>query len=229
MSSLQWHFGLPTDLMPFICNSVILAVIVHLLSFIWAMCTSHFHFTMATCWTMSVTLVPCLMMALQILSFSLALSFFLSMARSLVLSFFTHAFVGDYVWHPCAIAGKTYWFKAFLFRLMGRCMSRKISLYFPKALQHAFILIKTSCLVLFSIAIPRYLLIVTSISVPSVCVMSVVSIFATNLVLPLCILRPILKLSSLKVFNCSVSFKPSVASSSANRLYLFLSLLAGHF
>ena len=39
MLSLQ-RFGLPTDLTSFICHSVLL--IVHLLSFIWAMCPAHF-------------------------------------------------------------------------------------------------------------------------------------------------------------------------------------------
>ena len=42
MSSLQRRFGLPTDLTPFICHSVLL--IVQLLSFIWVMCPAHFHF-----------------------------------------------------------------------------------------------------------------------------------------------------------------------------------------
>ena len=41
MSSLQQCFGLPTDLMPFICHSVLLTV--HLLSFIRAMCPGWTH------------------------------------------------------------------------------------------------------------------------------------------------------------------------------------------
>ena len=41
MSSPQRRFGLPTDLTPFICHSLIL--IIHLLSFIRAMCLAHFH------------------------------------------------------------------------------------------------------------------------------------------------------------------------------------------
>ena len=60
---------------------------------------------------------------------SLTLSIFLSMARWLISSFFTNAFVREHVWHPYVIAGKTHCLKTFPFRLMGRCLSRKISLY----------------------------------------------------------------------------------------------------
>ena len=52
---IQRRFGLPTDLTPFICHSVLL--IVHLLSFIWAMCPAHFRFVLVMYWTTSVTLV----------------------------------------------------------------------------------------------------------------------------------------------------------------------------
>ena len=38
------------------------------------------------------------------------------------------------------------------FRLMGTCLSRMISLYFPETLRLAFILIEISCFVLFSLA-----------------------------------------------------------------------------
>ena len=93
---------------------------------IQVMCPAHFHFVLVTYWTMSVTLVLCLMMMLRLLSFSLILSIFLSVARWLVSSFFTNAFVRDHVWHPYVVAGKTHWSKTFLFRLMVRCMSRKI-------------------------------------------------------------------------------------------------------
>ena len=79
MSSLQWRFGLQTDLTPCVCHIVLLTV--HLLSFIRAMCPAHFHFVLVTYWTMSTTLVLCLMILLRILSFSLTLSIFLSMAR----------------------------------------------------------------------------------------------------------------------------------------------------
>ena len=77
MSSLQRRFGLPTDLTPSVCHSVL--PIVHLLSFIRAMCPAHFHFVLVTYWTMSVTQVLCLMVVLRILSFSLTLSSLLSM------------------------------------------------------------------------------------------------------------------------------------------------------
>ena len=54
MSSLQRRVGLPTDLTPSVCHSVFL--IVHLLSFIWAMCPAHFHFVLVSYWTMRVIL-----------------------------------------------------------------------------------------------------------------------------------------------------------------------------
>ena len=73
MSSLQQRVGLPIVLAPFICHSVLL--IVHLLSFLWVMCPAHFHFILVTYWTASVTLVPCLMMVLWILSFGFFLFF----------------------------------------------------------------------------------------------------------------------------------------------------------
>ena len=66
MSSLQRRFDLLTDLTPSVCHCVLL--IVHLLSFIRAMCPAHFHFVLVTYWTMSVTLVLCLMTVLRILS-----------------------------------------------------------------------------------------------------------------------------------------------------------------
>ena len=50
---------------------------------------------------------------------------------------------------PYVIAGKTYWLKTFLFGLIGRCLSRKISLYFPKHSVSSIILIETSYFVLF--------------------------------------------------------------------------------
>ena len=104
-----------------------------------------------------------IIMVLPILSYSLTLSIFLSMACWLVSCFFTNAFVRDHFEHPYVIAGKIHWLKTFLFRLMGRCLSRKISLYFPKTLHLAFILIETSCFIPYSNAIvcPRYLELVT--------------------------------------------------------------------
>ena len=98
MSSLQQRFGLPTDLTPSVCHSVLL--IVHLSSFTQAMCPAHVHFVLVTYWTMSVTLVLCPMVVLRILSSSLILSNLLSIARWLVSSFFTNASVRDHVWHP---------------------------------------------------------------------------------------------------------------------------------
>ena len=138
MSYLQRRIGLPTDLTPFISHSVLL--IVHLLSFIRAMCPVHFLFALVTYWTMSDILVCCLIMVLRILSFSLTFSIFLSMARWLVSSFFTNAFVRDHVWHPYAIAGKTNWLNTFLFRLVGRCLCREIYMYFPKTRHPVFFL-----------------------------------------------------------------------------------------
>ena len=156
MSSLKRRYGLPTDLTPFICHSVLL--VVHLLSFRRATCPAHFPFRIGYALNY-VTVVLCLMMVLRTPSFSLTLSIFLSIARWLVSSFLINAFVRDHVWHPYIIAGKTHWLKTFLFRLTGRCLSRKISLYFPKTLHPHFILIETSCFALFSIAIvcPRHL------------------------------------------------------------------------
>ena len=71
--------------------------------------------------------------------FFFTFSIFFSMPRWLVSSFFTKAFVRDHERHLYVIAGKAHWLKTFLFRLMGRCLSGKISLYFPKALHSALI------------------------------------------------------------------------------------------
>ena len=93
MSSLQRHFGLPTDITLLICYSVLLMV--HLLSFIPTMCPAHCHFILVTQLTMSVTLVLCLKIVLWILSFCLTSSILLFMAHWLVPSFFTNAFEKD--------------------------------------------------------------------------------------------------------------------------------------
>ena len=74
MSSLQRRFGLPTYLTPFICHSVLL--LVHLLSLTRAMRPAHFNFKLVTYWTMSVTLVLCIIMVSLIQSFSLTLNIF---------------------------------------------------------------------------------------------------------------------------------------------------------
>ena len=186
MSSLLRCFGLPADLTHVICHCVLL--IVHSYSFIWLMCPAHFHLVFVTYGTTYVTLVLSLMMMLQIQSFSLTLSIFLSMVR-----------VTDHVWHPYVIVGKTHWLKTFLFRLMGRCLSRLIALFFAKTHHPVFILIETSCFVLISIAVfdPDIHSWSPSISVPSICMLSVVSIFVISLIFPLCFLRPFLKLSSM--------------------------------
>ena len=68
MSSLQRRSGLPTDLTPFICHSVLLMV--RLLSFTRVICLAHFHFTLVTYSTMPVTPVLCVMMVFRILPFS---------------------------------------------------------------------------------------------------------------------------------------------------------------
>ena len=79
MSSLQRRFGLATDLTPFTCHSVI--ILVHLLSFIRAMCPAHFRFVLVTYWAMSVTPVLCLTMVLWILSFSLTFRIFIETSQ----------------------------------------------------------------------------------------------------------------------------------------------------
>ena len=63
-------------ILPSVCQFVLLTV--HLLSFIRAMCPGHFYFALVTYWTMSVTLVLCLMVVLRILPFCLTLSILLS-------------------------------------------------------------------------------------------------------------------------------------------------------
>ena len=145
MSSLQRRFGFP---------------IVYY--FIRATCLAHFLFALVTYWTMTVTLVLRLMIELWnllfvllllffclFLFFSFPISTFLSMARLAYSSFFTNAFMTDRVRYPHAITGKTHWLKTFLFRLIGRCLSRKISLYCPKTSHPVFIPIETSFLFFF--------------------------------------------------------------------------------
>ena len=78
-----------------------------------------------------VRFVLCWMMMFQILSFSLTLSIFLSFACWLVSNFCTVALIRNHVWHCYVIVGETHWLKTFLLRL-GRCLSGKVSLYFPK-------------------------------------------------------------------------------------------------
>ena len=77
------------------------------------------------------------------------------------LKFFTNSFVRDHVCHPYVTVGKTHWLKTFLFRLIGRCQPRKISVYFPKTPDLAFIFKFCSvfhCCCLFQIFIISHLL-----------------------------------------------------------------------
>ena len=55
------HVGPPSDLTSFTCHFLLPVV---LLSFDWATCPAHFHFTLVLYWTISVTLVLCQMMVL---------------------------------------------------------------------------------------------------------------------------------------------------------------------
>ena len=73
------------------------------------------------------------------------------MADLLVSRSFINAFVRDHAWHSYVIPGKTHWLKTFLFRLMGRRLTRKISLYSPKNTPSCLIRIEASCFVLFSV------------------------------------------------------------------------------
>ena len=65
---------------------------------------------------------------------------FPSLARWFAASFLTNAFIRGYVKDPYFITGKTHWLKTLFFRLMRRCLSKQISLYFPKRLHPVFIL-----------------------------------------------------------------------------------------
>ena len=153
MSCLQRRFGPPTDITPFIYHSVLLnspSIIFHT-----GDVSSPFPFRVGYV----LDYVCHSGLCLKILSVNFTFSICLSMARWVVSSFFTNAFVRDHVWHPCVIAGKTHWLATFLFRLMGRCLSRKISLYFPKNSPSCFYSDRNFLFVLFSIVIvcPRYL------------------------------------------------------------------------
>ena len=132
------------QLIPFaICYSVLLFA--HLLSSIWAMPSVYFRFAFVAYSATSVTLffsLP-LMMMFRILPFSLTFGIFLTIARWLFSSFFTLCLVRGNVWHLRAIACKAHQLKTLLFRLIGRCFSRKISLYFPQTTHPAFHLINT--------------------------------------------------------------------------------------
>ena len=179
----------------FICHSVLL--IVHLLSFIRVMCPAHFHFALVKYRTMSVTLVFCLMMLLRFFRLVWHLAFYFPWLVCLFhvcsLMLLQEAMSGIHMSLLVRV-----WLKAFHFRLSRRCLSRKISVYFTKTLHPACILIETSCLVPFFIATvcSRYVQLVTfSISILSTCTLSVLLIFVI-ICFPVCILRPIFKISS---------------------------------
>ena len=127
----------------FICHSVLLmnlydpSIVFHSSD-----ASSHFNFALATYSTMPVTLVLCLV--LWILSFSLTFSIFLSIVLWSISSFFTDAFTRDHTWHLYVIVGKTHWLKSILFRFMGRCLPRKISLHFTKTHSIIFLFLSIS-------------------------------------------------------------------------------------
>ena len=114
-------------------------------------------------------------------------------------SFFTNAFIRDQVWRPCHNCSDTL-VEDLSFRLTGRLLSRKISLYLPKMLHCAFFLIRTSCLVLFYIAIVCSRCLTSLLrSHLLVCCLLCKFVFVMDLVFPIyiSILSPIFKLSSI--------------------------------
>ena len=120
-----------------ICHSVLL--IAHLLFFIWAMCPAHFHFAFVTWPTMSVTLLLwCFRFYLLIWCSAFFFPFLIGLFRASWLLHFLKTVFGF-----CKSSSVRYpgWRQSFF---MGRCLSRKIFLYFPKMLPPAFILFKTS-------------------------------------------------------------------------------------
>ena len=166
MSSLQQHFGLPPDLMPFSRHSVLLMV--HLLPFIPAMCLAYFHFTLVMYWTMSVTLVLCLIMVLQLL-FLFFVGFFtwhLAFSFPWLFGLFQVSLLT--LWetmlgiHMPLLVRHTGWRPFFLDSWEGAYAERRLCT-FKKTLHPASILIKASCSVLIFIAIvcQRYLLLAT--------------------------------------------------------------------
>ena len=126
--------------------------------------------------TLLITQLLCLVVVCRILSWSLMFSILLSIPRWLVSN--VPAIITNHVFHLYAVADKKHWLKAFRCWLMGRYLSRRISLCFQKTLYSAFILIETSFCVWFSIAIvcSRYSYsFALSISVLSICMLSVLS------------------------------------------------------
>ena len=105
------------------------------------------------------------------------------------------------------------WRPFFLNSWEGACLERFLCRLLSKNVHPAFIITEASCFVLLSIAIvcPRYMCFCLYV----VCCVNICHKFG----FPSCILRPIFKISSFKMFNwCSKSFTSSVvrATSSAN-------------
>ena len=76
---------------------------------------------------------------------------------------------------------KTHWLNTYRFRLTGRCLSRKISLYIPKNTPSFFYSFRNFlfCYVFHCYCLSQIFTLVSfSVSVPSVCMLSVVSVFA---------------------------------------------------
>ena len=126
---------------------------------------------------LSVTLVVCLMeIFLILLVWHTAFPFHCALAAS---SFFTNAFVTDHVWQPFVIVEKTHWLKTLFLDSYGEgFLLKKLSVFLKNDL------IKTSFLVLISSAIgcPKWLYFVTtSISAPSIWMLSVRSLFVMYL------------------------------------------------
>ena len=60
-------------------------------------------------------------------------SYVFSIDRCVVCSLDDSSFVRDHVWQPYVIIGKMLWLNTLFFNVIGKSLSWKISLYFPKA------------------------------------------------------------------------------------------------
>ena len=158
MSALHLFVGRPAVLNPFLGRQSV-HLFVHLLSVYLAMCPAQFHFCVNACLRTSVTQVFCPIVVHGTLSWSFMPSIFLSIDLWVVCNFEESSLVSDHVWQPYVIIGKMLWLNTFFFRVIGKSLSWKMSLYFPKA-NHAFLMrIAISSFVLFSKTVfcPRYL------------------------------------------------------------------------
>ena len=130
--------------------------------------------------------------------------------------FFTIGFVRDHVWHPYVTAGKTHMLNTF-FKTHGKePVHRDFSIHSQNTSSCFY-----SCLVLFSIVmfVPMFIVSHLLYFCPVYCMLCVVSIFVINLVLPIGILRPILKFSSFMVFNwCSMSLTSSAVRTTSTAI-----------